>query len=98
LPCLCIPVVSFLTYLRAGFWYKEVSPIKVIRDIETPVLFVHGKIDNFVPTYMTRQMYDCKKKNKAIYLVAKARHAQSYCRNKENYKRVVEYFLSKYMK
>ena len=98
LPCLCIPVVSFLTYLRAGFWYKEVSPIKVIADVETPVLFIHGKIDNFVPAYMSGDMYERKKKNKAIFLVAKAKHAQSYCRNKEEYKRRVEHFLNKYMK
>ena len=98
LPCCFIPLVSFLTYLRAGFWYKEVSPIKSICQVETPVLFIHGKIDNFVPAYMSRQMYECKKKNKAIYLVAKARHAESYCHDKEKYKRVVERFLSRYMK
>ncbi len=98
LPCCFIPVAGIITYLRAGFWYKEVSPINVICRVETPVLFIHGKIDNFVPSYMSKEMYKCKEKNKAIFLVAKARHAQSYCHNKEKYKRVVEQFLLKYMK
>ena len=98
LPCLCIHIASLITYLRAGFWYREVSPINVICNVETPVLFIHGKIDNFVPAYMSRDMYNCKKKNKAIFLVAKARHAASYCRNKEEYTRIVKQFLDKYMK
>ena len=97
LPCFLIPVESFLTYLRAGFWYNEVSPIRVVRHTLTPVLFVHGKIDNLVPADMSRQMYQRKKKNKAIYLVAKAKHAQSYCKNKKGYEMAVERFLSRYL-
>lgn len=95
LPCFLIPFVSCITYLRAGFWYYDVSPIKAVNRIKIPVLFIHGKRDNFVPTDMSRQMYDCKEKNKAIYLVAKARHAQSYCVNREGYQRRVEDFLKK---
>jgi uncharacterized protein len=96
LPCILIPVESFLTYLRAGFWYNEVSPIRVVRHTLTPVLFIHGKIDNLVPAEMTRQMYLHKKRNKAMYLVARAKHAGSYCKNKEGYERVVEHFLKTY--
>lgn len=96
LPCFLIPVESFLTYLRAGFWYNEVSPIRVVRHTLTPVLFIHGKIDNLVPADMSRLMYHSKKKNKAIYLVAKAKHAESYCKNKKGYERAVGNFLSGY--
>ncbi len=95
LPCFLIPLESVLTYFRAGFWYNEVSPISTVRHILTPVLFIHGKVDNFVPAEMSRQMYLAKKKNKAIYLVAGARHAESYCRNKEKYEKIVEEFLGK---
>jgi alpha-beta hydrolase superfamily lysophospholipase len=98
LPCCLIPIESFLTYLRAGFWYNEVSPIRVVRHSQTPVLFIHGKIDNLVPANMTRQMYNNKKRNKAMYLVARAKHAGSYCKNKEGYEKVVEMFLKKYQK
>ncbi|MDF2538763.1 MAG: hypothetical protein K0S76_1784 [Herbinix sp.] len=97
LPCFLIPVESFLTYIRTGFWYREVSPIKSISEIDTPVLFIHGKIDNFVPTYMTKQMYACKKKNKAIYLVAGAKHAESCCKNRNGYTQKIDKFLKKFM-
>ncbi|MDD3174704.1 MAG: alpha/beta hydrolase [Herbinix sp.] len=98
LPCFLIPIESCITYIRAGFWFNKVSPIKAVYRSKTPVLFIHGKRDSFVPTDMSRQMYACKKKNKAIYLVAKARHAESYCTNREEYKKVVEQFLEKYLK
>jgi alpha-beta hydrolase superfamily lysophospholipase len=98
LPCFLIPIESFLTYLRAGFWYNEVSPIRVARYSMTPVLFIHGKIDNLVPADMTRQMYHNKKRNKAMYLVAGAKHAGSYCKNKEGYEKVVELFLKRYQR
>jgi signal transduction histidine kinase len=98
LPFFLIPIVSGLTYLRAGFYFREISPINTICRTDTPVLFIHGKRDNLVPAFMSRQMYDCKKKNKAIYLVAKAKHAESYCRDKEGYEKRVSDFLNYYMK
>ena len=97
LPSFLIPVESCLTYLRAGFWYRQVSPILEVGKTDTPVLFIHGKADNLVPAYMSEQMYARKKKNRAIYLVAKAKHAESYCKNKEGYEKKVEEFLLKYL-
>lgn len=96
LPSCLIPLVSFITYLRAGFWYNEVSPVRVVSRSLTPVLFIHGKIDNLVPADMTRQMYRNKKRYKAMYLVAGAKHAGSYCKNKQGYEKVVEQFLQRY--
>lgn len=98
LPRFLIPVESVITYLRAGFWYEQVSPIDIVSQTDIPVLFIHGKRDNLVPAIMSKQMYEAKKKNKAIYLVAKARHAESYCKNKEEYDKQVEDFLVKYFK
>jgi uncharacterized protein len=96
LPYFLIPVESCIAYVRAGFWFRDVSPIKIVSQTDIPILFVHGKRDNFVPTYMSKQMYACKKKNKAIYLVAKARHAESYCKNRTGYEKAVERFLKLY--
>lgn len=96
LPAFFIPIESIIIYLRAGFWFKEISPIRAVLCSETPILFIHGKRDNFVPAYMSEQMYACKKDKKALYLVAKAKHAQSYCMNKEGYERAVRRFIDKY--
>ncbi len=96
LPKLLIPLESLITYLRAGFWYRDVSPIKVVSRIDTPILFIHGKKDCFVPATMAKQMYDCKKDKKALYLVAGAAHAQSCLKNRAGYAKRVDEFLQKY--
>lgn len=96
LPYWLIPIESSLTYLRAGFHYHDISPIRVISNCDIPVLFIHGKKDNFVPTYMSRQLYQAKKRNKALYLVADAKHAECICKNREGYRQRVEEFLRRY--
>lgn len=98
LPRVLLPIENMIIYLRAGFWFKQVSPIQAVRNSDTPVLFIHGKRDNFVPTYMSKDMYEKKKRNKAIYLVAKAKHAESYCKNRKGYEARVVEFLKKYLK
>ena len=98
LPGFLIPAGSFLTFIRTGFWYKDVSPINAVRETDTPVMFIHGKRDNFVPVDMSKQMYAARKKNKAIYLVAGARHSESCCKNRIGYTQRVEAFLKRYIK
>jgi fermentation-respiration switch protein FrsA (DUF1100 family) len=97
MPIVLIPLESLITYLRAGFWYSGVSPIHVIRRVDTPVLFIHGKRDQYVPTEMSWKMYKCKKDKKAIYLVAGAAHAQSCVTNKKGYEKMVERFIKKHV-
>lgn len=97
LPRFLLPIESLIAYLRAGFWFQKVSPIRVVSRTDTPILFIHGKIDNLVPAHMSEMMYDCKKDKKAIYLVAKARHAESYCTNREGYEKRVEDFVKRYV-
>lgn len=40
-----IPLASLITKLRVGLFFSEVSPIKDIQKVETPILFVHGMKD-----------------------------------------------------
>lgn len=96
LPPVLVPLESLVTFLRAGFWYGEVSPIRAVSRSDTPILFIHGKKDRFVPTHMSMQMYACKKNKKSLYLVAKARHAESCLANRSGYEKKVKDFLDRY--
>ncbi len=98
MPLFFIPIESLITYLRAGFWYREVAPIRIVSRTDVPILFIHGKNDSYVPTSMSRQLYACKKDKKAIYLVAGAAHAESCMKNRSGYTKRVEEFLEKYIK
>jgi fermentation-respiration switch protein FrsA (DUF1100 family) len=92
-----IPIVSCMAFFRAGFWFRQVSPIRSVLNTDTPILFIHGKRDNLVPAYMSEQMYSLKKKNKGIYLVARARHAESYLVNRAGYEQKVKKFIQDYL-
>ncbi|HHT57724.1 alpha/beta hydrolase [Herbinix luporum] len=97
LPKLLIPIESFITYLRAGFRYEDVSCESVIRKVKTPVLFIHGKKDSYVPAIMSKKMYKSKERNKALYLVAGAGHGKSCIVNPKGYEEKVEKFVKKYI-
>ncbi len=97
IPSLVIPLESFITQIRAGFCYGDVSPISVIQRVDTPILFIHGKRDKYVPTEMSRKMYKSKRSNKALYLVARAAHAQSCVINKGGYEKRVGEFVKKHV-
>ena len=97
LPRFLVKIESIITYIRAGFRYSDVSPIKAVEKSDTPILFIHGKRDRYVPTYMSKDMYKAKKDNKALYLVAEAKHAQSYIKNKEGYEEKVRNFVNRHI-
>ncbi len=97
LPKFLIKIESVITNIRAGFRYSDVSPIKAVAETDIPILFIHGKRDRYVPTYMSKEMYKTKKGEKAIYLVSGAKHTESYMKNKKGYEEKVENFINKYM-
>lgn len=97
IPLLLVYLESIVTYLRAGFWYGQVSPIEVVSKVDTPILFIHGKKDDYVPTEMSVRMYDSKKNRKALYLVAGASHARSCVVNRTEYEKRISEFVEKYI-
>lgn len=98
IPSFLVPIENLLTFLRAGFWYGQVSPISVVKNIETPILFIHGKRDRYVPTEMSERMYRVKKGSKALYLIAGATHAQAWEVNRRGYEYRIVRFINKHVR
>lgn len=95
------PMLQFVqikSIIRAKFRFKDVSPIDSVRDRDIPVLFIHGKEDTFVPTYMSEEMYKVKKGIKKIYIAEGAVHACSIEIDREQYEENVWEFIEEITK
>lgn len=91
-----VPVAEKLVKIRAGFNIEDVSPIRVVANSNKPILFIHGDLDDYVPTYMGKDMFEAKKDNKELYIAPNAKHAEALVKNIKEYENVVNDFLSKY--
>ncbi|WP_078433340.1 alpha/beta hydrolase [Metabacillus halosaccharovorans] len=88
-----IDLVSFIIKLRHGWSFPEVSPIKGLEKTKTPILFIHGKEDRFIPLQMTLDMFKRKKENKKLYLVPRAGHAEAFNVDPKGYEKKVIDFI-----
>ncbi len=79
----------------AGFSMEQVSPLKAVEHSTVPVLFVHGTDDNYVPTYMSKELYERKPEPKQLLLVEGAVHANAYGVNPQRYAEEVHTLIQK---
>lgn len=87
-------LASAASKLITGMTFNQVSPLRVIKNISIPVLFIHGANDAFIEPRMAQEMYDQKTKGaRSIYFAEGADHAESYSSNPQEYARVVTQFL-----
>lgn len=84
---------SLLTKIMMKFFFREVSPIRTIPHIKTPIMFIHGDSDTYVLPSNSINMYHGLRGRKGLYLTKGAKHAESIFTNKEEYTKVVYRFI-----
>lgn len=84
---------NIIALYKSGFSLYAVSPIKAIKNIKTPVMFIHGSNDTFIPASMSLDLYLEKQGPKGIYIAPGAEHAMSYLTDKAEYTAKVKQFL-----
>lgn len=82
---------------KAGYGFRDYSTLDAVKSTGIPMLFIHGRDDNFVPLYMSEQNYEACRSPKDIFIVDNAAHAASYYESKEAYEAKVKNFLEKYV-
>lgn len=92
-----LQITSLITKVRAGYWFEEASSLEQIRKNQTPILFIHGDVDDFVPTRMVYDLYKANPSPKELYIVPGAAHAFAYVTDKEKYRHKVSTFLNKFV-
>ena len=82
---------------KAGYGFKDCSTLDTLKKAKCPVLFIHGKDDNFVPVWMSGKNFDVCSSDKDILLVENAGHGASYYENTELYETAATEFLNKHL-
>ncbi|WP_042165397.1 alpha/beta hydrolase [Paenibacillus gorillae] len=90
---------SLLTKIRAGYAFNEASALKQVKKTDTPMLFIHGDADLFVPTDMVYELYENGPEHKKkLYVVPGAGHGQARKTDPVTYDREVSEFIGAYVK
>lgn len=91
-------MASLITRLKSGYSLKEASSINQLKKCITPILFIHGDKDEFVPYYMMDELYNTVNCSKEKLTISGAAHQHSKDVNPQLYWSTVENFLNKYIK
>jgi len=99
LPSICAWAASTLNLLFHGYTFFSIQPVKALAHTPTPVLFIHGADDAFIPPCNAEQMYNALRSRPDapktdLYLCPGAQHALSYAVNPAEYEKRVAAFLS----
>lgn len=92
-----LSVVNMLNKNLAGYDLELTDVRQSVKNSKVPMLFVHGKIDDFVPVEMCYELYDICENEKDILIIDNAYHAQSIMADGDKYKAKIEEFISKYI-
>ena len=85
--------INIWTNLLAGYDLKKASSIKAIKQSSLPLLLIHGAEDRYVPTEMSRIVYNARPKNTRLVIVEGARHARSHLVNETLYLEEIVKFI-----
>jgi len=91
-----VPVTSLVCRIRAGYSFYEASALRQVARAATPILFIHGDADTFVPFGMVRQLYDECASEKELLVVPGAGHGLAYSTDREGYEGAVRRFLRRH--
>ncbi|MBM7577500.1 alpha/beta hydrolase [Jeotgalibacillus terrae] len=82
--------------IRDRYRIRGVSPKEAVKNIHKPVLFIHSRNDNFIPSHMTETLYNLKEGPKALFIPEDGGHAQSYTANPDAYSKKIDQFLNEH--
>ena len=80
--------------VRAGYDIKKASALEQVKKSKTPILFIHGDADDFVPEYMCEQLYEAANCKKEKLIIEGAGHTDSKYKGPETYYNKIFEFIN----
>ena len=94
------PIMNFVdivSHFKTGVAISDAAPVFYVKDINVPILFIHGTEDKLVPYYMMQELYDhCHAPIKEIFSVEGAGHANAKYTDPVAYFNRIFSFLEQY--
>ncbi|MGB4571714.1 MAG: alpha/beta hydrolase [Rectinemataceae bacterium] len=81
---------------KIGFSVRDASAVAQLRKTRIPFLFVHGKVDDFVPFAMERILYDACPTEKTIMEIEGGKHSDSFWVAPDAYRDALIHAVSAY--
>src|SRR5690625_166701 len=82
---------------KANYSLKEASALNQVKKARVPILYFHGKADTFVPTDLTKKLYDATASEAYLHLFDDASHGEAIVLHEAAYYEHLEQFLNKYI-
>ncbi|WP_425059526.1 hypothetical protein SCACP_01190 [Sporomusa carbonis] len=89
-----IKYCSVVAYIQSRFSYADVSPLRAVSHVTTPVLYLHGESDTLVPAGMSVQLYAATKGYREIHIFPNVKHGMAILDRRYEYQETVTHFLN----
>lgn len=89
---LLYPFIKLGARLFGGFDLDATPPVEAVKHSKTPIIFLHGDTDDFVPCDMSRECFEACTSPKALVTIKGAGHGLAYPVDKEGYVEAVKAF------
>lgn len=94
-----LDLVMFNIWRYAGVNVNWKTPMKAVKKIKQPILFLFGELDKFsVPEKSKRLFAACRSENKKLVWFDKGGHSHLRINNTEKYDSVIKEFINEYEK
>ena len=87
--------VDLMLRIFARYSLRKNTAAQRAGSIRVPLLIIHGRADNFVPTRMASEIYEAAKCDKRLLLVDGAKHGISYCIAPELYREAIRDLMAR---
>lgn len=84
-------VLGGLIFGRFKVW--EASAVEAVKNTNIPILLAHGASDKFVPSSMSREIYEACCSEKYLELYPEAGHGLSFVYDEDRYEKMLERFV-----
>lgn len=84
-PNILYPFIKLGARIYGGFDLEETSPVEAVARSKTPIVFIHGDSDDFVPFDMSVECFNASSAKKKLVTIENAGHGLAFPVNRKKY-------------